>query len=167
MNDNDNDDFPEDVDCNNNDSQIHPEAIEFPNGIDDDCDGEIDEIAGVERSQNLSANLEERQITLSGDEASHWTGIYIWTEPGAQDGEGNYYLRQYLRGHLENNNMIFEIPLDPAYTYFDFASRNGRWMLLTPEIDSPQLGEGIIFHADEINGSTVYCLEIPRGIIIE
>lgn len=46
--DNDNDGFDETVDCDDNNNQIYPGATEFCNGIDDDCNGTIDDGAGMQ-----------------------------------------------------------------------------------------------------------------------
>jgi hypothetical protein len=39
----DGDGYPEDEDCNDQDAAVYPDADEACNGIDDDCDGDIDE----------------------------------------------------------------------------------------------------------------------------
>jgi len=41
----DGDGFDADADCDDNNAAVHPEADEFCNGEDDDCDGEVDEDA--------------------------------------------------------------------------------------------------------------------------
>jgi hypothetical protein len=44
----DGDGYDETVDCDDGDPAIHPEADEYCNGVDDDCDGEIDEDDAVD-----------------------------------------------------------------------------------------------------------------------
>ena len=50
-------------DCDDNDSMTSPGAIERWNGLDDDCDGQIDN--GVDRSGSVSASPQVRSITLN------------------------------------------------------------------------------------------------------
>lgn len=53
--DQDGDGFDASVDCDDQDPDIHPNATESCNGVDDDCDGKVDE-AGAEDSCNAPDN---------------------------------------------------------------------------------------------------------------
>jgi hypothetical protein len=43
----DNDGFPVSADCNDTSSAIHPGAVEVFNGLDDDCDGLVDDVVEI------------------------------------------------------------------------------------------------------------------------
>ncbi|RME22418.1 MAG: hypothetical protein D6798_15835 [Deltaproteobacteria bacterium] len=45
--DRDGDGYDQDIDCNDEDPEVHPDAVERCNEVDDDCNGEIDDGAGA------------------------------------------------------------------------------------------------------------------------
>jgi hypothetical protein len=51
------DGWPKDEDCNNRNSEIHPAAPEFNNGVDDDCDGDAGLLYGCGTGANDSLGL--------------------------------------------------------------------------------------------------------------
>ena len=62
-------------DCNDNDSMISPSATERWNGVDDDCDGEIDQ--NIDRSAYISAFPQSRNLNLNATNDSLEVGLSV------------------------------------------------------------------------------------------
>ena len=62
-------------DCNDNDSLISPSATERWNGVDDDCDGEIDQ--NIDRSAYISAFPQTRNLNLNATNDSLEVGLSV------------------------------------------------------------------------------------------
>jgi len=77
--DNDEDGFTSDVDCNDGDNSIFPGAQEFVNGIDDDCNGQIDDGLDQDSDSYLDA-------TYGGDDCNDNNSSI---NPGATEIPGN------------------------------------------------------------------------------
>ena len=74
----DDDGWPIGDDCDDTDSSVHPDATELCNGVDDDCDGEIDEEAadGTLWFRDEDADGYGGEVTtVSCDPASGWLAL--------------------------------------------------------------------------------------------
>ncbi|MCK6506985.1 hypothetical protein L6R53_27035 [Myxococcota bacterium] len=87
--DNDKDGFTSDVDCNDNNPEVFPEATELCNDLDDDCDGVVDEDAGD--TWYLDADADgwgDPESTTLGCEQP--TG-YVGNEDDCDDADDRFY----------------------------------------------------------------------------
>ncbi len=82
--DEDQDGFFADEDCDDSNPDVYPGAEEVCNGIDDDCDGHVDE--GCETEQ-IEVPLDEADAIVVGTERDEASGLGL-TEIGDFDGDG-------------------------------------------------------------------------------
>lgn len=81
--DNDGDGFADDVDCNDNDASIFPGALEICDGMDNDCDGEVDE--------DFAVTIEcPNELAIECGDPNNTTTIVNWLgQANANEANGN------------------------------------------------------------------------------
>ncbi|MBU4315098.1 putative metal-binding motif-containing protein, partial [Patescibacteria group bacterium] len=81
----DGDSYTDDVDCDDSDASINPAAAEICNGVDDNCDGTVDDGACYECADDLGEGLE--WLCVDGTDLAFGFGSLSWssTTPDPED----------------------------------------------------------------------------------
>jgi len=126
--DNDGDNYTSNVDCNDNNSAIHPGALETcKNNVDDDCDGQVDENCDNSPSHGSSSNKKE-EICYPNLQCSGWSdcvdGIQTRTCEDLDSCENS--LGENTENRLCESYQVEKIALEPK----GVEKENSLWVSL-------------------------------------
>jgi len=87
--DGDGDGYTSDVDCNDNNAEVHPDAVEVCNSIDDDCDSVVDNNAGD--TWYLDADSDGYGDAGSSTQACDQPSGYVSNDTDCNDADDRYH----------------------------------------------------------------------------
>lgn len=126
--DTDGDGFYNDVDCDDDNPDVHPDAVEICDGIDNNCDGLIDEAdpAVTCGSTEVSADLIDATY-LQGAANPNPTGPILRTEDGVRE----TYLKfdmGLLNGSVAEARLEMQVASDPGFGTLEvFLGSHSNW----------------------------------------
>ncbi|MEP7264452.1 MAG: LamG-like jellyroll fold domain-containing protein, partial [Bacteroidota bacterium] len=176
----DGDGYNSTVDCNDNNAAIHPGAVEICNGVDDDCNGLVDDVhlnAGPINSAYLSACIQASNSGGAFSVPAIPGATYLWTVPTGLtiiNGQGtNSIFVTWTTMSIHNGvtgPMCVHMTLGCATA--DVCAKidiNGTKPVSPGSISGPAKvcpGDTVVYSISLVSRATSYTWALPSGITI-